>query len=161
MPKARDSILSRREAAKQITLAQEKGQTVVFTSGCFDLIHVGHLRSLEEARSLGDRLIVGVNRDKVVRRLKGKDRPVVPEKQRAELLAGLSCVDWVTFFGEETPRALLMQLHPDIYTKGGDWSLKELCEKDVPNDMTIEVRRLRQIPNLRTTKIIEKAQKGQ
>ena len=159
MPNARDSILSRREAAKRIALAQKKGQTVVFTSGCFDLLHVGHLRSLEQAQSMGDRLIVAVNRDEVVRQLKGKGRPIVPERQRAELLAGLASVDWVTFFGEETPLEIIRQLRPDVYTKGGDWSLRELYENDIPKDFPIEVRRLRQIPNLRTTKIIERTRK--
>lgn len=159
MPNARDSILSRREAAKRISLAQKKGQIVVFTSGCFDLLHVGHLRSLEQAQSMGDRLIVAVNRDKVVRQLKGRGRPIIPERQRAELLAGLASVDWVTFFGEETPLEIIRQLRPDVYTKGGDWGLRELYENDIPTDFPIEVRRLRQIPNLRTTQIIEKTRK--
>ncbi|NNL86839.1 MAG: adenylyltransferase/cytidyltransferase family protein [Myxococcales bacterium] len=154
--RARDAILTRREAARRVRLARRRGERVVFTSGCFDLLHVGHLRSLEEARSLGDRLLVAVNRDATVRRLKGADRPILREAQRAEMLAGLACVDWVTFFAEATPRALLGQVMPDIYAKGGDWSLRELCARDLPVGAPIEVHRLRQIPGVRTTSLVEK-----
>jgi D-beta-D-heptose 7-phosphate kinase/D-beta-D-heptose 1-phosphate adenosyltransferase len=154
--RARDAILTRREAARQVRLARRRGERVVFTSGCFDLLHIGHLRSLEEARSLGDRLLVAVNRDATVARLKGAGRPVLPEAQRAEMLAGLACVDWVTFFGEATPRALLKQVLPDLYAKGGDWSLGDLRARDLPAGAAIEVHRLRQIPGVRTTALVEK-----
>jgi rfaE bifunctional protein nucleotidyltransferase chain/domain len=157
---ARDSVVTRDEAARLVLRARRRGERVVFTSGCFDLLHVGHLRSLEEARSLGDRLIIGVNRDATVRRLKGSGRPIVPERHRAELLAGLTCVDWVTFFGEPTPRALLGRLRPDLYAKGGDWSLRELREKDLPAGIDLPVHRLRQIPRVRTTRLVEKARKS-
>jgi D-beta-D-heptose 7-phosphate kinase/D-beta-D-heptose 1-phosphate adenosyltransferase len=103
--KARDRILSRAAARSAARAAQRRGERVVFTNGCFDLLHVGHVRSLEQAKGLGDRLVVGVNRDASVRRLKGRARPVVSERQRAVLLAALACVDWVVLFGEPTPLA--------------------------------------------------------
>ena len=128
----------------------------MFTSGCFDLLHVGHVRSLEEAASLGDRLVVGLNSDASVRRIKGAGRPLVPARQRAELLAALACVDWVLVFGGPTPRATLGALRPDIYAKGGDWPLSVLRAQDLPAGFAGAVHRLRQVPGARTTRIVER-----
>jgi rfaE bifunctional protein nucleotidyltransferase chain/domain len=100
---------------------RRQGKVVVWTNGCFDLFHVGHLRSLRDARSLGDVLVVGVNSDESVRQLKGPGRPLMPEGDRAELLAGLSCVDYVVIFGETTPETALERLRPDIHCKGADY----------------------------------------
>ncbi|MDI3339454.1 MAG: adenylyltransferase/cytidyltransferase family protein [Sphaerobacter sp.] len=102
-----------------------EGKRVVFTNGHFDLLHVGHLRYLAAARALGDVLVVGVNDDAVTRRRKGPDRPIVPEAERAELVAGLACVDYVTIFHEETAEAAIQRLRPDVYVKGGDYALDE------------------------------------
>jgi rfaE bifunctional protein nucleotidyltransferase chain/domain len=154
--RARDKCSSRREAVRRIRRAQRRGERVVFTSGCFDLLHVGHVRSLEQARSLGDRLVVGVNADATVGALKGPGRPLVPARQRAELLAALACVDWVVIFGEPTPRQVLAALSPDVYAKGGDWPLAVLRENDLPADFSGEVRRLRQIPGARTTLLVDR-----
>lgn len=104
------------------------GGTTVFTNGCFDLLHVGHLRYLQGARALGDRLVVGVNSDASVRGLKGQDRPLVAELERAEMLAGLGCVDFVTVFDEPTADALLQTLTPEVYAKGGDYAPDTLPE---------------------------------
>lgn len=139
--------------------AQRRGERVVFTSGCFDLLHVGHVRSLEQARGLGDRLLVGVNSDASVRRLKGAGRPLVPARQRAEVLAALACVDWVVVFPEATPRALIEALGPDVYAKGGDWPLAVLRRQDLPEGFAGRVVRLRQVPGARTTRIVERAQR--
>lgn len=109
-------LLEQRRGWKQ---AAEK---VVFTNGCYDLVHPGHVRLLERARALGDRLIVGVNSDSSVRRLKGALRPILPEGERAELLASLAAVDAVTIFEEDTPEPLLGELLPDVLVKGADWS---------------------------------------
>jgi rfaE bifunctional protein nucleotidyltransferase chain/domain len=158
-PKARLAVLSRREAARRIRRAQRRGERVVFTSGCFDLLHVGHVRSLEEARGFGDRLVVGVNSDASVRRLKGPARPIVPARQRAEVLAALACVDWVVLFGGATPRALLTALAPDVYAKGGDWPLAVLLAQDAPAGFTGEIRRLRQIPRVRTSAMLARARR--
>lgn len=158
-PPARDGILTRREAGRAVRRAQRRGERVVFTSGCFDLLHVGHVRSLEQARALGDRLVVGVNADATVRRLKGAGRPLVPARQRAEVLAALACVDWVVIFGGATPRATLGILRPDVFAKGGDWPLSVLRRQDLPPDFAGEIVRLRQIPGVRTTRIVERARK--
>jgi D-beta-D-heptose 7-phosphate kinase/D-beta-D-heptose 1-phosphate adenosyltransferase len=139
--------------------AQRRGERVVFTGGCFDLLHVGHVRSLEQARRLGDRLVVGVNSDASVRRLKGASRPLVPARQRAEVLAALQCVDWVVIFPEATPRALIAALEPDVYAKGGDWPLAVLRREDLPESFAGRVVRLRQIPGIRTTRIVERAKR--
>ena len=101
---------------------REAGVRVVLTNGVFDLLHVGHLRYLQAARALGDCLIVGVNDDDGVRRLKGPTRPIVPAAERAELVAGLGCVDYVTIFGEDTAAELVRALQPDVYVKGGDYA---------------------------------------
>jgi D-beta-D-heptose 7-phosphate kinase/D-beta-D-heptose 1-phosphate adenosyltransferase len=154
--KARGKILSRREAARAVRAAQRRGEKVVFTSGCFDLLHVGHLRSLEEARSYGDRLVVAINSDASVRRIKGRKRPIIPMRQRAELLAALECVDWVMSFGGHTPRAAIAALAPDVYAKGGEWRLATLLAQDAPRGWKGEVKRLRQVPGVRTTAILER-----
>jgi rfaE bifunctional protein nucleotidyltransferase chain/domain len=157
---ARSKVLGRAAAARAVAAAQRRRERVVFTSGCFDLLHVGHVRSLEAARRLGDRLVVGVNADATVRRLKGAGRPVTPARQRAEILAALACVDWVVSFGEATPRALLAALGPDVYAKGGDWPLAVLLEKDVPPGFAGRVCRLRQVPGSRTSLILERIREG-
>jgi D-beta-D-heptose 7-phosphate kinase/D-beta-D-heptose 1-phosphate adenosyltransferase len=128
---------------------------VVFTNGCFDLLHVGHVRSLAEARSLGDRLVVGVNGDASVRRLKGAPRPLVPGRQRAEVLAALACVDWVVLFGQDTPLALIRALRPDVLAKGGDWKLDEIVGREDVESWGGRVERLRVIPGVRTTKLVD------
>ncbi|MEN8159460.1 MAG: adenylyltransferase/cytidyltransferase family protein [Myxococcota bacterium] len=153
-------VLDRAAAARAVRRAQRRGEKVVLTSGCFDLLHVGHARSLAQARGMGDRLVVGVNADATVRRLKGRDRPVVPARQRAELLASLACVDWVVIFPEPTPRALIAALAPDVYAKGGDWPLATLREKDAPPGFTGRIRRLREVPGVRSSTIVEKIEKA-
>jgi rfaE bifunctional protein nucleotidyltransferase chain/domain len=108
--------------------ARSRQQRVVFTNGCFDLLHVGHLRTLEWARNQGDLLVVGLNSDASVRGLKGPRRPLTPERERAELLAGFACVDYVILFGDETPMALLETIRPEIHVKGGDYRPQDLPE---------------------------------
>ena len=157
---ARKGIVSRKQAAAWIRRCQRRGERVVFTSGCFDLLHVGHVRSLEQAASFGEWLVVGVNSDASVRKLKGRGRPIVPALQRAEMLAGLHCVDRVLIFAGATPRATLGALRPDVYAKGGDWSLEVLRDKDVPSGLELDVRRLRQVPGVRTTAILKRAHMG-
>ena len=121
-----------RETLTQI-IAQEKDKekTIVTTNGCFDLIHVGHLRYLQEAKKLGDLLVVGINSDSSVRKLKGEKRPLIPENERAEMLAGLSCVDYVVIFPELEPVSLLSGLKPDIHVKGGDYTIEQVIERKV------------------------------
>lgn len=117
-----ESLYSRAELLEQRERWRRAGRTLVFTNGCYDLLHPGHVRLLERARSLGDVLVVGLNTDSSVRLSKGPGRPLTPERERAELLASLEAVDGVVLFDEETPRALIARLLPDILVKGADWS---------------------------------------
>lgn len=115
-------LYSRAELLEQRTRWKDKGQKVAFTNGCYDVLHPGHIRLIEYARSCGDVLIVALNTDEGVKRLKGPSRPLIPEKERAELMAALEAVDAVILFDEETPRELLAELLPDVLMKGADWS---------------------------------------
>ena len=155
--RARDRVLARRAARDAVAGVQRRGERVVFTNGCFDLLHVGHVRSLEQARSLGDRLVVAVNSDVSVRRLKGPERPLVAQRQRAEVVAALACVDWVVVFGEDTPLTIIRELRPDVLAKGGDWKLDQIVGREDVESWGGRVVRLRQIPGARTTSILEKA----
>ncbi|MBI4461750.1 MAG: D-glycero-beta-D-manno-heptose 1-phosphate adenylyltransferase [Acidobacteria bacterium] len=121
-----EKILTRAALVRRRQEWRARGLTVVFTNGCFDLLHPGHIHSLESARALGDVLVVGVNSDASLRGLKGDGRPVVPERERAEVLAALAAVDAVTIFTEPTPRELIAALLPDTLAKGGDWGDDEI-----------------------------------
>jgi D-beta-D-heptose 7-phosphate kinase/D-beta-D-heptose 1-phosphate adenosyltransferase len=157
---ARDRILARGAARAAVRAAQRRGERVVFTNGCFDLLHVGHVRSLEQAKGLGERLVVGVNRDASVRRLKGPERPIVGERQRAELIAALACVDWVVLFGEPTPLALIRALRPDVLAKGGDWRPGEIVGSEDVLGWGGRVERLRVVPGIRSTILVERARRS-
>ena len=152
--RARDKVLSRTRARAAVARARRRRERVVFTNGCFDLLHVGHVRSLEQARGLGDRLLVALNSDASVRRLKGGGRPVVPARQRAEVVAGLACVDWVVLFPETTPLALIRALRPDVLAKGGDWALEEIVGREEVERWGGRVVRLREVPGVRTTALL-------
>jgi D-beta-D-heptose 7-phosphate kinase/D-beta-D-heptose 1-phosphate adenosyltransferase len=154
---ARGKLLSRPAAARAVARARRRGERIVFTNGCFDVLHVGHVRSLEAARRLGDRLVVGVNADPSVRRLKGPGRPIVPARQRAELLAALACVDWVVVFPESTPLALIRRLRPDVLAKGGDWAPNAIVGRAEVLGWGGRVVRLREVPGVRTTRILARA----
>ena len=118
----REKIKKREDLRRIVQDLKTKGNRIVFTNGCFDLLHVGHIRYLEEAKSLGDILLVGVNSDRSVREIKGPYRPILPEEERAEVLSGLECVNYVTIFDEPTPSNLISLLLPHILVKGGDWT---------------------------------------
>jgi rfaE bifunctional protein nucleotidyltransferase chain/domain len=124
-------ILERNRLIARVAIARKGGARVVFANGCFDLLHVGHVRYLEAARSLGDLLVVGINSDEQVRRLKGEGRPYVPERERAETVASLRAVDYVTVFQEPTVTELLLSLRPDIHAKGTDYTEESVPERDV------------------------------
>ena len=117
-----DKILDRQALAAIVRERQAAGAVVVFTNGCFDLLHLGHVRYLQAARALGDLLVVGVNSNASAHALKGAGRPLVPEDERAEVLAALACVEYVTIFQEATAVALVETLRPDVYVKGGDYA---------------------------------------
>ena len=124
-------VLNREEASKLIEDLKKQGKQVVFTNGCFDILHVGHMTYLEEAKEFGDYLFVGVNSDESVKRLKGPTRPINSEDDRAELLAGLKAVDYTVIFIEDTPVELIGELKPSIHVKGGDYKKEDLPETKV------------------------------
>ena len=120
------SVLKLHEAILRFAREKRNGRRVVFTNGCFDLLHPGHIETLEKARNLGDALVVGVNSDRSVREMKGAGRPIVPERERAEVLAALECVDAVLIFDEPTPQEIVAALLPDVLVKGGDWASDQI-----------------------------------
>lgn len=139
------------------TLSSVRGsRRVVFTNGCFDLLHVGHVRYLQEAREQGDILVVALNTDKSVQVLKGPSRPVQHEMDRAEIMASLACVDYVTLFGEETPLKLIELLAPDVLVKGGDWAPDKIVGSSFVLSRGGEVKSLAFQPGRSTSSIIEK-----
>ena len=141
--------------------ARSHGEKVVFTNGCFDIIHAGHISYLEEARQQGDRLIVAVNSDESVRRLKGKGRPINPVERRMAVLAGLEAVDWVVSFADDTPRTLLAALEPDVLVKGGDYEGKEaVVGWEIVEAYGGEVKVLGVVDNLSTTAIVSRIQES-
>ena len=121
-----EKIVDRKALIAARQRLREAGLRVVFTNGCFDLLHPGHVHYLAEARALGDALIVALNSDSSVRRLKGEGRPILNEAERADVMAALAAVDWVTVFDEETPRQLIAALLPDVLVKGGDWPIEQI-----------------------------------
>ena len=124
-------VLSWPQVEAFVKSARESGRAVVFTNGVFDLLHVGHLRYLQQARELGDALIVGVNSDRSVRLIKGSDRPITSQDERAEILAALACVDAVVIFDEDTPRNLILAIQPDVLVKGADWAEDAIVGRDL------------------------------
>ncbi len=148
-------IHNRSELASILQQAKADGDVVVTTNGCFDVLHLGHLRYLQAARQLGDLLVVAINSDSSVRQLKGENRPLVPEDERAEMLAGLECVDYVVVFPEETPISLLSKLKPSIHVKGGDYKLEQLIERDIVEANGGKVIVGLNVPGKSTTNLIE------
>jgi rfaE bifunctional protein nucleotidyltransferase chain/domain len=138
---------------------KSQNKKIVFTNGCFDLLHVGHVRYLQEARRLGDVLVVGVNSDASTKRLKGPTRPVQIEADRAEILAALGCVDYSVIFSEDTPANLIQKVKPDILVKGGDWKIDQIVGADFVLASGGKVMSLQFVDGKSTTKLIEKAQK--
>ena len=127
----KQKIKERKELLRIIKELKAKRKRIVFTNGCFDLLHIGHVRYLEKAKGLGDVLVIGVNSDTSVRKLKGPQRPIRPEEERAEILSSLGCVDYVTLFSELDPLKLITSLHPDVLVKGGDWTKEQIVGGDV------------------------------
>ena len=149
-------MYSRTDALVLITQLRAAGRAIVFTNGVFDLLHPGHLRYLQHARSLGDALIVGVNSDRSVRANKGPDRPVNSEDDRAEVLAALACVDAVVIFDEDTPHNLIAALEPAILVKGADWAEDAIVGRDLVEARGGRVVRVTIEPGYSTTAILER-----
>ncbi|MFZ1748907.1 MAG: D-glycero-beta-D-manno-heptose 1-phosphate adenylyltransferase [Saprospiraceae bacterium] len=135
---------------------KEAGHQIVFTNGCYDLIHIGHVLYLEEARSLGDKLIVGVNSDASVRRLKGKSRPIKDEYNRLHIMAALESVDMVILFNEDTPIMMIKAIMPDVLVKGGDWQPDQIVGSDVVLAIGGQVKSLTFVEGYSTTALEQK-----
>lgn len=147
---------SLQQALQQVLEAKKVGAKIVFTNGCFDILHVGHLRYLNQARELGDFLFVGVNSDSSVKKLKGEQRPIVNEEERCEMLLGLKAVDCAAIFSEETPLNLIEQVKPDFLCKGGDWTIDKIVGADFVQSYSGKVLSLPFVPGRSSTAIIEK-----
>jgi D-beta-D-heptose 7-phosphate kinase/D-beta-D-heptose 1-phosphate adenosyltransferase len=153
-------VLNRQSARRRLAEARRRGRKVVFTNGCFDVFHAGHLASLEAAKRLGDLLVVGLNSDASVRRLKGDSRPVIDQENRARVLAGLACVDVVVIFDEPTPVELIALLEPDVLAKGGDYMVDQVAGADIVKARGGQVVILPLVPGLSTTAILERRAGG-
>lgn len=153
---SREKIRNRAAMRKERDRLRQEGLKLVFTNGCFDLLHAGHVRYLEEARALGDRLLVAVNADETVAALKGRGRPLVPLDERMEILAALQSVDYVTDFAEETPAEIVRALVPDVLVKGGDWTKDKIVGRDTVEAAGGTVHSLPFASGFSTTHLLER-----
>jgi len=151
----KQKVKARRELLRIINDLKAEGKRIVFTNGCFDLLHIGHVRYLEEAKALGDVLVVGVNSDASVRKLKGPKRPILPEAERAEILSGLGCVDYITLFDEMDPLKLITSLQPNVLVKGGNWTKEQTVGKEVVERSGGEVVIIPFVKGASTSNLIE------
>jgi rfaE bifunctional protein nucleotidyltransferase chain/domain len=154
--KGMNKIVTWETLKTEVEKQRKEGKTIAFTNGCFDILHVGHVRYLQEARRLGDMLILGLNSDASVRSIKGDKRPLVPEGERAEVVASLTAVDFVTLFDETTPLKLIEHLRPDCLVKGGDWSEETVVGRDAVQSWGGRVAIIPLTPGASTTNIVEK-----
>jgi D-beta-D-heptose 7-phosphate kinase/D-beta-D-heptose 1-phosphate adenosyltransferase len=150
-------LLSQEGLLSKLSVKRAEGKRIVFTNGCFDLMHIGHTRYLQAAKALGDVLVVGVNSDASVRTLnKAPDRPIVPEAQRAEVLAALGCVDFVVMFDESDPLQLITAIQPDVLVKGGDWTIDRIVGRDIVEARGGVVKTIPLVPGLSTTGLLQR-----
>lgn len=157
MPRrATDKIKEQRELAQIVERRRRQGERCVFTNGCFDILHVGHIRYLQEARELGDYLVVAINSDESVRQLKGSPRPFVTQDERAEMLAALESVDYVTIYDELTAEAVIRLLRPEIYVKGGDYKPDTIVESPVVRSYGGQVVTVTLVQGRSTTRLVER-----
>jgi rfaE bifunctional protein nucleotidyltransferase chain/domain len=150
------SILTLEQLVERFGRPQRDGKRIVFTNGCFDLLHPGHIHSLEAARALGDVLIIGLNSDESVRTLKGSGRPVIPQDERAEILASMECVDAVVIFDELTPQRVVAALLPDVLVKGSDWPGNQIVGREEVEAAGGKVVLIDVVPGYSTTEILSK-----
>ena len=149
-------LVTKNEIIEIVKAKQAEGKTFVVTNGCFDILHVGHVRYLEKTKSFADYLIVLLNSDASVRAIKGESRPINNEQDRAEILNALSCVDYVVLFEENSPAKLLEDIKPDVYTKGADYTLESLPEREVVLKNNIKVEFIDFVQGKSTTNVINK-----
>ena len=149
-------ILEIEDIVQKVDTLRRSGKRLVFTNGCFDIIHVGHIRYLAAAKSKGDILVVGLNSDESVKIIKDEHRPIMNQEQRAEILAGLWCVDYITIFNEPDPLKLIKIIMPDVLVKGADWREQDIIGADVVKAGGGEVVRVSVVPDISTSRIIER-----
>lgn len=154
--RATDKIKEQRELAQIVEHRRRQGERCVFTNGCFDILHVGHIRYLQEARELGDYLVVAINSDESVRQLKGSPRPFVTQDERAEMLAALESVDYVTIYDELTAEAVIRLLRPEVYVKGGDYKPDTIVESPVVRSYGGQVVTVTLVQGRSTTRLVER-----
>ncbi|TAL10118.1 MAG: D-glycero-beta-D-manno-heptose 1-phosphate adenylyltransferase [Nitrospirae bacterium] len=152
----REKILTTPALPDALRARRARKERIVFTNGCFDLLHIGHTRYLQEARKLGDCLIVGINSDASVRAIKPDGRPVVPQAQRAEVLAALACVDHVVIFDEPDPRNLIAAVQPDVLVKGGDWPVERIVGREIVQARGGTVVTIPLVPEVSTTTLVQR-----
>jgi D-beta-D-heptose 7-phosphate kinase/D-beta-D-heptose 1-phosphate adenosyltransferase len=152
----KNKIIPRSRIKGYLRKLKEDGRKIVFTNGCFDLLHAGHVRYLTKARSLGDCLILGLNSDRSVKKIKDPNRPLIPEIQRAEVLAALECVDGIVLFNEVDPLSLIEEIRPDVLVKGADWTRDKIIGADLVSSYGGKVRRIQLVPSLSTSEIIKR-----
>ena len=152
----RSKILKLSDLVKALESLREAGKRIVFTNGCFDILHAGHVRYLTAARSKGDALVLGLNSDVSVKSIKPENRPIVNQDQRAEVLEGLACVDYITIFDEPDPLALIQTIKPDVLIKGADWKEAEIIGSDVVKSYGGKVIRIEVVPGISTSRIIQR-----
>jgi D-beta-D-heptose 7-phosphate kinase/D-beta-D-heptose 1-phosphate adenosyltransferase len=156
MREAAEKVLDRDSLKQHVDTLRKAGRVVVFTNGCFDLLHIGHVRCLQQARRQGDCLLVALNSDTSVQQIKGKGQPFVAEQQRAEVVAALACVDWVTIFEEPEPLVLIRLLRPDVLVKGADWPQEEIVGATEVEEAGGKVVTVPLEPGISTTALIKK-----
>ena len=152
MSKLENKIIGLQALKVKLSALRRQGKTIAFTNGCFDLMHMGHVSYLQAAKKGNRVLVVGLNSDKSISRIKGPNRPICPQKSRAAVMAALECVDFVVIFNEDTPYNLIKAVKPDILVKGADWKGKEV----VGSDIAKKIELIKYIPGFSTTNIIEK-----
>jgi len=152
-------LCSKEDFKKQYEILKSQNKKIVFTNGCFDIIHRGHIEYLNEAKNLGDVLVIGLNSDKSVRKLKGNDRPIINQSDRAFILLNLKSVDYVIVFEEDTPYELIKSVKPDFLVKGGDWKEEDIVGSDILKEYGGKTISLKFIDSYSTTNIINKIKK--
>ncbi len=151
----KQKIKEKKDLTKIIKNLKAKGKRIIFTNGCFDLLHVGHVRYLEEAKALGEVLVIGVNSDASVREIKGPERPILPVEERVEILSSLECVDYVTVFDEADPLLLITSLLPNVLVKGGDWTKEQIVGGEMVEKSGGEVVIIPFVQGVSTSNLIE------
>jgi rfaE bifunctional protein nucleotidyltransferase chain/domain len=153
-------VIGNDDLVKVIKDIKENKKTIVLTNGCFDILHIGHARYLEEAKKLGDYLFIGINSDNSVKKLKGNDRPLNNENDRAELLSYFSSIDYLVIFNEDTADNLILKIKPDIYAKGGDYTIESLPEAETISKVGARAAFISFVDGYSTTRLIEKTKKS-